>query len=296
MKCNVCLVKDSIEFGTVEEVTESFAKASALIGKMTTDFVHFSKSNDFDDFVGYSIATQGYDETGHLYVAAFDGNLSSTNVLELNSTEVISIAENNPPELEGRWIALYSDSASRKIAQRSKELTCEHSLTLFCSDIVRQNKRHHKDYAIAFKDIYQNLIFRTDDKEEELLFNRMSKIDGGYDNYILTMMDCLGYMNSYEIIPDDSLKNIEQINGGLGVSVTPEGKGKGKRPTNELKRDFYINSIKYENVNCEYHCKLQYPDGAPSNGKPKSNRIYFGFITAKNSGPKIAIAHIGEHW
>jgi len=298
MKCNVCFITDSFALDLpVEQITESFAEASALIAKMSTDFIEFSKACDFDEFIAMAIASRNLNEMGHLYSAAYDGNMSSPSKLELDSQHLTNITNNTPPVLADRWVGLYSENIDKQLSlQSNKTIYNEFSLVSYCSEIIVNYRRSHEDYAIAFDNVYKNLIFRTDIDGESLLFNKLNKMDGDYRNFALGMVTCLKFMNSYKVLPDDSLNNIEQINGSLNVPVTPEGRGKGHRDNNELKRDFYINKKKYANINCEFHCKLQYPDGAPSNGKPKPNRIYFGFIEPTKSVHKIAIAHIGDHW
>ncbi|HHX8715863.1 hypothetical protein [Vibrio alginolyticus] len=298
MKCNVSFIPSSFDFNSaIEELTVQFAQASALVGKMSTDFVQFSKSADFDDSLALAICSRANGEIGHIYSAAYDGNMSSTVKLEQDEATVLAIANNESPELDERCITLYSAKESAVLTSNPLQtIYSEEVLVGFCSNILIENvPKNDEVTAKSFQDIYQNLVFRTDESEEKLLFNRLSKFDGGYESYIKSITSSLGTMNHYEIIPDDSLKNIDCLNGLLSVSVTPEGKGKSKRGADELKRDFYINGSKYEKVNCEYHCKFEYADGLSTNGKPKPNRLYFGFL--KLDGKiKIAVAHIGEHW
>lgn len=298
MKSNVCFVSNSFDLSRpVEDVTESFAKASALIKKMSTDFVLFSKANDFDDSIAMAIATRGFDEMGHLYSAAYDGRMCSLVKSDFVSSKLTDISNKTPPELEHRWISLYSDVSTNQLTLSPIRTTYdEMSLVSYCTEILRKNVRSDDQYAYAFKDIYQNLFFRTNEEGTRLLFNRLNKISGGCKNFIIGITTCLEFMNGYSVIPNDSLKNIDEINGMLDVPVTPEGKGKGQRGKDELKRDFFINNVKYEHVNCEFHCKLQYKDGAPPNGQPKPYRIYFGFVKPGDLAERIAIAHIGEHW
>ncbi|EHH2477106.1 hypothetical protein KY858_004496 [Vibrio vulnificus] len=298
MKCNVSFIPSSFDFNSaIEELTDQFAKASALVGKMSTDFVQFSKSADFDDLLALAICSRANGEIGHIYSAAYDGNMSSTVKLEQDGAAVLAITNNRSPELDKRWVTLYS--AKEGVILTSNPLQTIYSeevLVGFCSNILIYNVPKNDEVAAqSFQDIYQNLVFRTDESGEKLLFNRLSKIDGGYVNYIKSITSSLSAMNNYELIPDDSLKNIDLLNVLLPVSVTPEGKGKSQRGVDELKRDFYINGCKYEKVNCEYHCKFEYPDGLSTSGKPKSNRLYFGFLKL-DSKTKIAVAHIGEHW
>ena len=296
MDCNVFFVNNSFDLSlTVEKITESFAEASALIDKMSSDYVLFSKSNDFDEHIASAIAMRNYDEMGHLFSAVYDGKMSSTFSSPANSIEVTDIANATPPELDARLLGLYSSEGQTLTIDGERTIHNEFCLVSYCCGILAQNSRGHGEYAQAFKDIYTNLIFQTNSNEDKLLFDRINKMEGGFSNFIIGIMTCLTFLNRHSIIPDDSLKNIEQINAGLEVPVTPEGKGKGARKHNELKRDFYIDKVKYDNINCEFHCKLGYVDGAPTNGKPKPNRIYFGFLTPDKSEPRIAIAHIGDH-
>lgn len=293
MKCNISFIKNSFDLSqSIEKVTESFTEASELIAKMSTEFVIFSKSNDFDESIAMAIACRDFNETGHLYSVAYDRNMSSTYKVDRNSEDLIGIVNSSPPILDGRWIGIYKDSNRIGIVDHPIRIIFnEMSLVTYCSKILVKNRMPHNDLALSFKNIYKNLIFRTNELQDELLFNRLNNMDGDYQDFIFSITTCLEFFNNYSVIPDDSLKNIECINSALKIPVSPEGKGKGKRNNNELKRDFYIDKKKYENVNCEFHCKLQYPDRALGNGKPKPNRIYFGFIENK-----IGIAHIGEHW
>lgn len=297
MKCNVCFIPRSFDLNSaVEELTEQFAEASSLVGKMSTDFVQFSKSADFDETLALAICSRP-SEIGHIYSAAYDGNMSSTVKLEQDAAAVFAIANHKPPELDERWVTLYSSKESVVLTSNPHQtIYSEKSLVGFCSYVLVENIPKNEELAAqSFQNIYQNLEFRTDESEENLLFNRLSKFDGGYASFIKSITSSLEAMNHYEIIPDDSLKNIDCLNALLPVSVTPEGKGKSNRGIDELKRDFYINGSKYEKVNCEYHCKFEYADGLSTNGKPKPNRLYFGFLKLDGK-TKIAVAHIGEHW
>ncbi|HAS8628764.1 TPA: hypothetical protein I7793_06240 [Vibrio vulnificus] len=298
MKCNVCFVPSSFDYNaSIEELTENFANASILVGKMSTNFVQFSKSSDFDASLAMAICNRPGGEIGHIYSAAYDGNMNSTVKLIQDEAAIITIANSRPPELDERWVTLYSSKESVVLtSDPSQTVYSEKKLVGYCTYILVENIPGNGELAAKnFKDIYQNLEFRTDDSEEKLLFNRLSKFDGGYENYIKSITSSLEAMNHYEVIPDDSLKNVDHLNSLLSVSVTPEGKGKSNRGVDELKRDFYIDGSKYEKVNCEFHCKFEYADGLATGGKPKSNRLYFGFLK-QEAKTKIAIAHIGEHW
>lgn len=297
MKCNVCFIPGSFNLNSaVEELTKQFAEASVLVGKMSTDFVQFSKSADFDETLALAICSRT-SEIGHIYSAAYDGNMNLTVKLEQDEAVLLAIANNKPPELDERWVTLYNSEENVVLTSNPRQtIDSEKSLVGFCSYVLVENVPKNDEVAAqSFQDIYQNLVFRTDEREEKLLFNRLSKFDDCYESYIKSITSSLEIMNHYELIPDDSLKNVECLNVLLSVSVTPEGKGKSKRGVDELKRDFYINGSKYEKVNCEYHCKFEYADGLSTNGKPKPNRLYFGFLKL-DSKTKIAVAHIGEHW
>ncbi len=296
MKCNICFVDNSFDFSLKEEqVTESFAIAGALVDKMSSAFVQFSKSIDFDQHAAEVITSGIYDEVGHLFSALYDGKMSSIFTLTIDSIEATNIANTPPSELDSRLLGLYGSEGRVLTGNEGRSIYGESCLVSYSSKILSENARDHREYAQAFKDVYTNLIFLTNSDEDDLLFNRINKIQGGFSNFIIGITTCLEFLNSYTIIPDDSLKNIDYINAGLEVPVTPEGTGKNSRKRDELKRDFYIDKVKYENINCEYHCKLGYVDGGLTNGKAKPNRIYFGFLVPDKSGPKIAIAHIGDH-
>ncbi len=297
MKCNVCFIPNSFDFNsTVEELTEQFAEASALVGKMSSDFVQFSKSADFDNTLALAICSRT-SEVGHIYSAAYDRHMSSTVKLEQDEAAVLAIANQVPPELDGRWVTLYSSKGIDVLTSNPRQtIRSEKDLVAFCSSILIENIPMNEDVAAqSFRNIYQNLEFRTDESEKKLLFNRLSKFDASYESYIKSITSSLEAMNHYDLIPDDSLKNIDCLNALLPVPVTPEGKGKSNRGVDELKRDFYIKGSRYEKVNCEYHCKFEYADGLSTSGKPKSNRLYFGFLKLDGK-TKIAVAHIGEHW
>ncbi len=300
MKASVCFTPQSFDFNlTEEEIFFSLKAASGLIENMSKGFVSFFKSSDFDSNAAEKIYSENMGlDGGAIMSLLYDQQMNKASLIRLNETEVIYEANITPPVYMDTWISIYSSDQNVEIADLpGRTIYSEKCLVKHCSEVLVSNQMTHQEYAKSFVEIFNNLIFLDNPKHiNNKTFDSIRKLEGGYAKFIKGITDCLNYMNVYEIIPYDSKKNIDQLNANLDFPVTPEGKGKNKRTIKALKRDFLVDNVKYDSVNCEYHYKLERLDGAAGKGTYYFNRIYFGFFNRIDiNNPKIAIAHIGEH-
>ncbi|MDO6428628.1 hypothetical protein Q4489_16570 [Thalassotalea sp. 1_MG-2023] len=300
MKVGVCFTPNSFNFNLSQmDLVSSLKAVSNLIEKMDKGFVTFLKSNDFDEHA----ATEVYKQVDSLDAGAimsllYDQQMNKASTIPRNEPEVNTIVNAASPVYNSLWLSLYSYDIQKTLTTAAnRTIHSEKSLVHYCSEVLVNITRSHNEYAEAFIQIYQNLLFLDNPQNSSnKTFDSIRKIEGGYTCFIKGITECLSYMNSYEIIPHDSHRNIANLNASLTFALTPEGTGKNKRQLKALKRDFLINGIEYKNVNCEYHYKLERIDGANGNGTYFYNRIYFGFFNRiDEEAPQIAIAHIGEH-
>lgn len=300
MKASVCFTPKSFNFNLCQDdIAFSLKSASALIKKMSQGFVTFFKSSDFDESAAIELFKQDASlDAGAVMSLLYDQQMSKASSIDLDEHSVTQHANTSPPVYLQTWISLYSSDINTVLTTNAaRTVHSEECLVHYCSEVLVNNPRSHQEYADSFVEVFNNLIFLDNPGHKNYkTFDSIRKMDGGYAQFIKGITDCLCYMNNYLIIPNDSLRNIGVINASLSVPVTPEGTGKNKRTIKALKRDFFIGKVDYKNVNCEFHCKLDYIDGANGNGTRLYNRIYFGFFNRIDPDkPQIAIAHIGEH-
>lgn len=300
MKAGVCFTPESFDFNLPENVVVySLEVVSSLINKMDKGFVTFFKSNDFDERAAIDIYKQVDSiDAGAIMSLIYDQQMSKASTISKNETAVKAIVDSESPNYNSFWLSLYSSNIDSVLTNKpERTITTEKCLVHYSSEVLVKNTRSHKDYAKAFVQVYRNLLFLDNPGHAaHKTFDSIRKIEGGYESFIKGITDCLNYMNTYKVIPHNSLSNIHTLNAALPFSVTPEGGGKNKRKLKALKRDFYINNVEYKNVNCEYHYKLERVDNSNGNGTYFFNRIYFGFFNRLNEeSPQIAIAHIGDH-
>lgn len=297
MKANVCLTPDSFNFeNSIDDILFNVDIFNKLKGKMTSDFIAFSLCSDFYNSIAPKLYTASLD-SGWAMSKFYDG-ISNINVTDVDSENTIVLANDDVPEYFGRWVGIYiSENTEFPRLKVEAKISCENTLVEFCTRILSENKREHSEYSKDIQDIYNNIIFLDNPLHSQYkTFDSIRKMDGGYRNFQGAISRFLCFANCYNIIPHDSQNNIDNMNASLEFPVTAEGKGKNKRKIKALKRDFFIDDVVYENVNCEYHYKLERVDGANGNGTYYFNRIYFGFFNKIDSKkPKISIAHIGEH-
>lgn len=298
VKAELCVVPQAFDFSSgIENLTFSLKEFLKLRDKMASDFIIFTRSNDFYIQIAEEF-NSGSIENGWAMSFFFDG-FNKINEVDLSVGDLFEIANSSPPIHNGRWISLYNSRADMSLLINNKNsISSEQDLVDYCTHILTENKREHSLYSRDIQDIYKNIIFLNyPDHAQYKSFDSLRKMEGGYKNFQGAISRFLCFVNSYTVIPDDSLKNIEIMNASsLDFPVTPEGKGKKKRAAKDLKRDFLINNVVYKDINCEFHYKLERIDGANGNGQYYFNRIYFGFFKQLDpKKPKICIAHIGEH-
>ncbi|HCB1443226.1 hypothetical protein [Serratia marcescens] len=127
-----------------------------------------------------------------------------------------------------------------------------------------------------------------------------SILDGTYLDYKEIITDSLNTLNqSYHILSNDPQKNLDDLNTiSHYTSLIGRQLACSRQGSNKLKFKFPVDQKKgiFEEINCEYHLKINNMD----NGKKLKNtnyvRIYFGLKSYSDRERKeIKIAHIGKH-
>lgn len=302
MEASVCLTSQSFDFNAENgEILGALHECGLLIEKMNSSFVTFLTSDDFYNDAWLAICSNNdlSSETGALVNMLYDGEMSKAHEISLSSTDITAIADTELPVFENCLAAVYSSNEDVLLTPHFPKHTIhlESCLVGFCTKVISENPRPHSDYGTIFKTVYSNLVFLDyADHKEFQTFNHLNDMTIGYDRFLGGITTCLDFFNSYTVQRGDPSNNIDVLNSSLEFPVTPEGKGKGLRKPKELKRDFLVDGVEYKNINCEYHYKLEYVDGANGKGKYCFNRIYFGFLTLKDTERSlIAISHIGFH-
>lgn len=295
MKANVCFIIYSFDFdGTEEALTESVSCASSFVAKMNSNFIKFSKSNDFyDKLVEEIYCPNKFIEVGALSSAFYDGPISKATQIDLNSNEIIECVNNNSPEYEQCWMSIYGNMPSTiHIVDSERVIINRKDLINYSKSIVQANKYNADDYAEVFVGVFRNLIFHPN-------FNSIAKIEGGCNNFINGIFEMFDVMNSYTPTGGDPKEALDYINSKIKFTTCEEGGAKKRRKTEENKLHFLfeIDSRK-QKYNCEYHCKLEYKDSQYKNGEyHRGNRMYFGFYKSESpeKNNKFLIAHLGDH-
>lgn len=295
MNNHVYFTQESLNLNLpTRDLLNKITQVQMLITKYQSDFITFRATPDFHNFIANELVHRS--DMGYLMTAIYDG-------LQLQSSDTEATTANkaildDPPVHQEQWLAIFcSESADpeKKVKINPNHIDNEHSLVTFCSRNLAENNYTSKEYAHYFPAVYRNLYFLGEpDYSEAPTYAHLNNMDPPFHKFIQTLTQCLNQMNSYEVIPQNADDNIIELNNLLPVSVTREGKGKGKRTTSELKRNFTINGRSHTNINCEYHAKFTHTDNQKNARTHYSNRMYFGFIQS-NTSAHIAIAHIGQH-
>lgn len=298
IKAGLCVIPQTFDFNSgVENLTLSLYNFISLRDKMASDFVTFNRSSDFYTKIAEEFSS-GSIENGWAMSFFFDG-LNKIDEIDLDVDELFKITNTFPPLHNSRWISLYTARTDMSLLiNKQYVIKNEFDLVNYCTYIFSENKRDHSLYSEQIQEVYKNIIFLNYPEHAQYkTFDSIKKMDGGYKYFQGGISRFLSFVNNYQVVPNDSRKNIENLNNSaLEFPVTPEGKGKNQRVMKALKRDFFINNVVYKDINCEFHYKLERVDGANGNGHYYFNRIYFGFFKKLDpKNPKICIAHIGEH-
>ncbi|CAI1782731.1 hypothetical protein [Serratia quinivorans] len=178
----------------------------------------------------------------------------------------------------------------------------ENSHTSGWMDTLNKNSKfiaqHHKnkDQFIEWSKINYEYIILHDNVTVTLDSIR----DGTYLDYKELITDSLNTLNqAYHILSEDPQKNLDDLNVisnltsviGRRLSCTRQG-------SNKLKFQFPTEKDKevFEEINCEYHLKINYKDNGEKLNHKNYVRIYFGLKSYPDKLKKeIKIAHIGKH-
>ncbi|ADZ90204.1 hypothetical protein [Marinomonas mediterranea] len=156
------------------------------------------------------------------------------------------------------------------------------------------------DNFIAWSEMnYEYIDFHPD------LKNTLSTIQvGTYIDYQSQLSHCLNTLNqSYHLISNDPNKNQEDLNVisayshtlGNSLSCTRQAKNKVSAIFSPPP---LVASSEFEEINCEYHLKIDTDDNGNRipHGKGNPVRVYFGLKTYKEYERKqIKLAHMGKH-
>ncbi|EJZ8831265.1 TPA: hypothetical protein ACNMRT_004869 [Klebsiella pneumoniae] len=297
MKAGVCLFLESFSLDRGEKIIlEQLSHLRSLMARMNSEFIKFYKSNEYD----CKLATMFYSTSPDMaWMMGQFYDMGKIDTLPMDCDNLLKIINSVPPVYNSRMLYMYN-SIDNTIVTENRQSTVlnEKELVIICRNILDSFPTEYIEYGNSVKDIFKNLIFLENQEHPTFkTFNSMNKIKGGFENFIRGITEFLFVVNNYEVIPQDTFKNIKQMSALLRYELCEEGGKKSERKQGELNRDFKIGNIVYKDINCEFHYKLSYKDGQFNKGTYyNDNRIYFGFFNRIDpSKPMIAVAHIGEH-
>ena len=156
--------------------------------------------------------------------------------------------------------------------------------------------KNRSQFVEKAKQIFEHLQFHEDFAET------LATIKAGtYDDYLDQFSHAFNTLNqAYHFISnrpesnEDDLIVIREISSKLGHHLECTRQAKIKK-TYCFPSDDEVG--KYDDVNCEYHLKLNHNDRGQKLSSEKYNRAYFGLKYSSKYGRKIIkLAHLGEHW
>jgi len=170
------------------------------------------------------------------------------------------------------------------------------------SDVCNLNSENFKvgvidiiSFVKKAKKVYEHIEFHKD------ISGTLKKIKyGTIINYIGVFSHALNTLNqAYHKISKDPTKNeedlilISAISGTLGHTLACSREAKNKHHF-EFPKDG--SPTESENINCEYHLKINFDDSGIKLSSQNFNRAYFGlkWSTQKNR-KEIKLAHLGPH-
>ncbi|MBK1888602.1 hypothetical protein Undi14_01050 [Undibacterium sp. 14-3-2] len=170
-------------------------------------------------------------------------------------------------------------------------------------DVCSKNSKKFKfgvknefQFVERAKNIYEHLQFHED------FSKTLTTIKSGtYDDYLDQFSHAFNTLNqAYHLISNKPESNeedlivIRETSSRLGHHLECTRQAKNKK-TYCFPSDDEVG--KYEEVNCEYHLKLNHNDRGQKLSPKKYNRAYFGLkYSSKYRRKIIKLAHLGEHW
>lgn len=170
-------------------------------------------------------------------------------------------------------------------------------------DVCNRNSKNFKlgiksrsEFVQKAKQIFEHLQFH--ENFEETLATIKT---GTYEDYLDQFSHALNTLNqAYHFISnrpesnEDDLTVISDISSKLGRYLECTRQAKNKKIYVFPSDDKFD---KFDDVNCEYHLKLNHNDKGQKLNQGKYNRAYFGLKFSSKYGRKIIkLAHLGEHW
>lgn len=165
------------------------------------------------------------------------------------------------------------------------------------STFIALNNKDKDDFISLSIKNYDNLIFHED------ISNTLDTImRGTYKDYKFIISDSLNALNqSYNFISKSPNNNQEDLNiisdytGKIGKKLSCTRQGANKPMFNFPSDD--PKSGDYEEVNCEYHLKINWNDKGIRLSSKDYIRIYFALkFNALCGHKKIKVAYIGKHY
>ncbi|MCS6192217.1 hypothetical protein [Shewanella baltica] len=280
------------------DLVETFIeKLKSIINEFDKyDYIDILFSNDLIDFKINNIKSlsdkiedlsNGEEQAYFYYLGEIENTLgqcqsyidtSSCEEKILNQT-YISFPYYHPFTINEKWVSLAN---------------IEHVTSSICalnlnSKYIKTNIKDTTDFVKKATDIYGDLIFHP------LLPDTISDLKfGNYTQYIDCFCHALNTLNqAYNIISNDADKNLDDL---ILISTVSANLGPRTLPCTRQAKNKVEYKFGDDEINCEYHLKLNFNDLGKKLPNKYYNRIYFGLkFNFKKRKKDIYVAHIGKH-
>jgi hypothetical protein len=180
------------------------------------------------------------------------------------------------------------------------------SIVTSYADACNHNSRHFKKGIADATSFTEKaiLVYEHIDFHEDLPKTLATIKQGTLMDYLDVFSHALNTLNqAYHVISIDPAKNdddlilIRTVSGRLGKTLDCSGEAKRKPKRSFPKKNILPSSpIEYEEINCEYHLKLNYDNNGRRLPNKYFNRAYFGLKWSESANRKeIKLAHLGAH-
>jgi hypothetical protein len=261
------------------------------------DFLEFKSSNDDPSLeeILFEIAQQDL-SVFSLYYSMFEQAIShaKSNISSCVLSNLLIKQKNNAfPQNYALSIdeGLWPDIIDIMHTSNWKDTLKKNSTFIACN-----NKDKDDFISLSIKN-YDNLVFH------EKISNTLDTIlNGTYWDYRFIISDALNALNqSYNFISNspnsnqDDLNIISDFTGNIGKKLSCSRQGANKPMFNFPSDD--AKAGEHEEVNCEYHLKINWNDRGIRLLSKDYVRIYFALkFNALHGHKKIKVAYIGKHY
>jgi hypothetical protein len=284
----VNITRDSIGLNTeYDGLLIKLQSAGELVTKLNSEFVTFYQSANFNELDPTFYTRYNSYELGVLLRAIFDEGIGQATTSNNNEESINNILQTNSgidDEIQHLVLSINEHPFVDDIAHLV--VVTEKNIVFWASNLLKTLNCDDALLGEYLESSFTNLLYYKD-------FNSLSKVKGGFQNFQKEIVNFLHTLNFFELNDGSIQEEINEINAKVTHVFCEEGGAKSKRAQGELKREFIFENIKYSNVNCEFHYKLENIDDHKG-GEHFKNRIYVGFIKS-GEFKKIGIAHIGFH-